>query len=147
MFLKAVKVVVIVLVIAAAEGFALEMTGVLEGPKIVSKPGKPRMLEYVCTAMAPTTQEVRSVRLRLRPKGRLIKIYLGQGVTVEGSAVRTHIPAEETTYYSLPSELAAYRFRLDFSTNKLGDKAELRLVSGAESIVCRFDESSGDFAD
>ena len=140
------KIIGIIGLILAGFASAGELVGELSGPRLIRNRKRERLLEYVCTARA-TNEEGRTVTLLLKPKGRSVKLFLGQGVTVEGTATRTRIPGEEKVFYHFQNGLEAFAFKLTFSTNQSGDDAELRLVSGTDAIVCRYVVGKSPIAD
>lgn len=110
--------------------------GELSGPRRVQVRSRAVVLEYLCTALA-SDESARTVKMWLKPKTRSVKVFLGDGVTVEGTASRTRVPVEDKVYYSFPHGLEKYPFQLTFYTNRLGDDAELRLVHGQDAIRCK----------
>jgi len=133
---NAVKVAVIFMNFLALGSQAREVQGELVGPRLVRAKSGQKVLEYICTAAA-SEEEARTVKLWLKPRNRSIRLFLGGGVTVDGTASRTRIPAQDKVFYVFPHSLESYKFKLTFSTNGLGNEAELRLVSGEDSIVCQ----------
>ena len=146
MFEKLSNLLVLIGFLLTMRVVGAELKGELSGPTLVPNKKMERVLEYTCTAVA-SDDEARSVRMRLRPKSRAVTLFLGQGVTVEGTASRTRVPSEEKVVYTFLNSLENYRFKLVFSTTKSGDKAELRLASGDDAIVCGFDDSVPNLAD
>lgn len=143
---KLSKVLVLIVFLISMGAFGAELKGELTGPRVIPNARMERVLEYTCTAMA-SEEDARSVRMRLRPKSRAVTLFLGQGVTVEGTASRTRLPSEQKIVYTFLNSLENYRFKLVFSTTKTGDKADLRLASGDDAISCAFDRSVPNLAD
>lgn len=146
MFEKLSKILVLIVFLMSLGAVGAELKGELSGPRLIPNKQMERVLEYTCTALA-NDEEARSVRMRIRPKSRAVTLFLGQGVTVEGTASRTRVPSEEKIVYTFLNSLENYRFKLVFSTTKSGDKAELRLASGDDAISCALDESVPNLAD